>query len=135
MALPMIVAPLIAGSPKDTTTVPCAYCKALTIRGLQEYRHRTVARCGPTLWLAVDDPPGRDSLRGYIERNSIALLSNLGRPPLDPPSAAWRGRLCDRGKARVRDSGLWNQNHVDEDYDAGFLDLLEKLVNATKAPA
>lgn len=39
------------------------------------------------------------------------------------------------GKARVRDSGLWNQNHVDEDYDAGFLGHLEKLVNDTKAPA
>lgn len=76
-----------------------------------------------------------ESLRGYIERNSIALLSNLGKPPLDPPSATWRGRLCDRGKARVRDSGLWNQNHVNEDYDAGFLDQLEKLVDDTKAPA
>ena len=30
----------------------------------------------PFLWLEVDDPPGRDSLRGYIESNSIALLSN-----------------------------------------------------------
>jgi hypothetical protein len=111
---------------------------ARDVRLAEEAAERDVSRivgAMPLLWLAVDDPPGRDSLRGYIERNSIALLSNLGKPPLDPPSAAWRGRLCDRGKARVRDSGLWNQNHVDEDYDAGFLDLLEKLVNATKAPA
>ena len=42
----------------------------------------------PVLWLAVDDPPGSESLRGYIERNSIALLSNLGKPPLDSPSAS-----------------------------------------------
>ncbi len=82
----------------------------------------------PFLWLAVADAPGPDSLRGYIERNSIALLSNLGKPPLDPPSKGWRGRVCDRNKARVRDSGLWNQNHVDEDYDPRFLDVLDRLV-------
>jgi hypothetical protein len=28
------------------------------------------------LWLAIDDDPGPQSLRAYIERNSIALLSN-----------------------------------------------------------
>ena len=30
----------------------------------------------PFLWLEVPDPPGPDSLRGYIERNAIVLLSN-----------------------------------------------------------
>jgi hypothetical protein len=34
----------------------------------------------PFVWLAVDDDPGKDSLRGYIERNSIALLSNYRKP-------------------------------------------------------
>jgi len=87
-----------------------------------------IIRAMPFLWLAVDDPPGSSSQRGVIERNSIALLSNLGKPPLDPPSPDWRGRACDRGRARVRDSGLWNQNHVDEDYDPVFLDALEDLV-------
>lgn len=85
----------------------------------------------PFLWLAVDDPPGSNSLRGEVERNSIALLSNLGKPPLDAPSPAWRGRACDRGRARVRDSGLWNQYHVDEQYDPAFLDALEDLVERT----
>ena len=87
----------------------------------------------PFLWLAVDDPPGPDSLRGYIERNSIALLSNLGKPPLDRPSKGWRGRACDRGRARVRDSGLWNQNHVDHAYDPAFLDVLGRFVRGTAA--
>jgi hypothetical protein len=31
------------------------------------------------LWLCVDDEPGPDSDRGYIERNAIALLSNFGK--------------------------------------------------------
>jgi hypothetical protein len=82
----------------------------------------------PFLWLAVDDPPGPRSIRGYIERNSIALLSNLEKPPLDLASPRWRGRDCDRGEASVRDSGLWNQNHVDEKYDVAFLSTLEALV-------
>ena len=70
-------------------------------------------------------------MRGYIERNTIALLSNLGKPPLDAASPQWRDRACDRGKARVRDSGLWNQNHVDEPYDLAFLDVLKRLVDDT----
>jgi hypothetical protein len=89
----------------------------------------------PFLSLPVDDAPGPTTLRGYIERNAIALLSNLGKPPLDAASPTWRGCACDRGKARVRDSGLWNQNHVDEDYSPAFLDTLESLVNSTAARA
>jgi hypothetical protein len=58
-----------------------------------------------------------------IERNAIALLSNYGKAVIDPPSPDWLGRHCDR--ERVRISGLWNNNHVDEAYDPGFLDLME----------
>jgi hypothetical protein len=69
----------------------------------------------PILWLAVDDDPGKASLRGYIERNSIALLSNYRKPRLDPASQTWLGHYCNR--ERVRESCLWNSNHVDEQYD------------------
>jgi len=86
-----------------------------------------VIRQMPFLWLRVDDEPGPDSLRGTIERNSIALLSNVGKPALDPPSPAWLGRHCDREK--VRSSGLWNSRHVDEAYAPAFLDVLEGLVD------
>lgn len=82
----------------------------------------------PFLWLAVDDEPGPTSLRGMIERNAIALLSNYNRRALDPPSSQWLGLKCDR--ERVRGSGLWNSNHVDESYDPSFLDELERLVSA-----
>lgn len=84
----------------------------------------------PFLWLGIDDEAGPTSLRGVIERNSIALLSNLGREPLDAPSSSWLGYHCNR--PRVRGSGLWNNNHVEETYDPSFLDLLEMLVNQTK---
>jgi hypothetical protein len=92
-----------------------------------------IIRAMPLLWLAVDDPPGPSSFRAYIERNSIALLSNLGKSPLDPPSRRWRGRACDRGNGRVRDSGLWNQNHVDAPYDPAFLAVLDRLVRHSPA--
>jgi hypothetical protein len=53
-------------------------------------------------------------------------LSNFNKAPLDPPSPQWLGHHCDRDRARA--SGLWNQNHVEEIYDADFLDDLEMLV-------
>ena len=83
----------------------------------------------PFLWLSLDDQAGPESRRGYIERNSIALLSNYSKPPLDPPSLGWLGRYCDR--ERVKNSGLWNSNHVDESYAPAFLEEFERLVSAT----
>jgi hypothetical protein len=83
----------------------------------------------PFLWLPIQDQPGPKSRRGYIERNSIALLSNYQKPPLDPRSHEWLGQHCDR--ERVRNSGIWNSNHVDETYDPAFLNELEHLVCIT----
>jgi hypothetical protein len=79
----------------------------------------------PFLWLEVPDEPGPQSARGYVERNAIALLSNFGKEPIDAPHDRWLGYGSDR--ERVRKSGLWNQNHVDESYDFKFLDVFEKL--------
>lgn len=84
----------------------------------------------PLLWLAVEDVPGANSQRGYIERNAIALLSNYGKDAIDSPSKNWLGHFSDRGKVRL--SGLWNQYHVDEPYDPSFIDALEKLITEAK---
>jgi hypothetical protein len=83
----------------------------------------------PFLWLDVDGPGGDDNQRGYIERNSIALLSNFQCVPTDAASPHWLGRYSDREK--VRRSGLWNSNHVDEAYEPGFLEVLCQLVEKT----
>ena len=80
----------------------------------------------PFLCLPVDDEPGPDSLRGYIERNAIALTSCLHEPMIDPPSRSWLG-LCS-GRDKVRRSGLWNQRHVEENYEPRFLDMLETAI-------
>lgn len=81
----------------------------------------------PFLWLAIDDAPGPDSRRGYIERNTIALLSNFNKQSLDTPSAKWLGHHCSR--ERVKKSGQWNCNHVDENYDPKFLDYFKGLIH------
>jgi hypothetical protein len=87
-------------------------------------------RSMPFLWLDIGDEPGPVSMRGYIERNSIALLSNLSGNAIDTPSPHWLGRHCNREK--VRNSGLWNNNHVDEQYDLNFLETLQVFVSATR---
>ena len=78
------------------------------------------------VFLPIDDAAGPDSLRGYIERNSIALLSVYARACFDPPSTQWLGRFCGRG--RIWLSGLWNDEHVDKTVDGRFVDLLGHLV-------
>jgi hypothetical protein len=79
----------------------------------------------PFLCLRIEDEPGPDSLRGFIERNAIGLLSNYNRDQIDPPSSGWLGRLSSR--ERVRGSGMWNNDHANEQYDPKFLDVMEDL--------
>lgn len=86
----------------------------------------------PFLFLGVEDAPGPASERGFIERNAIALLSAYREAPADPASTIWLGRSSDR--ERVRLSGLWNNNHVDEAYDASFLDLMEMHIDRAASP-
>jgi hypothetical protein len=82
----------------------------------------------PFLALAADDEPGPESVRGYIERNAIGLLSTAGLA-VDPPSPGWLGRDCPH--PAVRSSGLWNVNHIDEGYDPAFLDRLETFIRGS----
>jgi len=80
------------------------------------------------LWVNVDDEPGPDSERAYIERNAIALLSNYERDSVDPRED-WLGQYSRSEK--IRESGLWNVNHVEEEYDPAFLDLLQEQIKHT----
>jgi hypothetical protein len=81
----------------------------------------------PFLFLAVEDAPSPYSQRAFIEKNSIALLSNYARPALDAPSPGWLGRRCARDK--VPQSGLWNTQHVDAAYDPSFLDAMRTCMH------
>lgn len=77
------------------------------------------------LWLNVPDPPRKDTARGRVERNAIALLSQAREAATDAPSEQWLGAHSDR--PLVRASGLWNNKHVEERYDPGFLDEVAAL--------
>ncbi len=82
----------------------------------------------PFLWVEVDDEASKNSMRGYIERNAIAMLSNSARPEdesIDPASAQWLGNRS--ASEKVRRSGLWNCQHVQGRYDPAFLNLLRQF--------
>lgn len=79
----------------------------------------------PVLWIEVADEPSPDSDRTYLERNLIALLSGP-TGPLDYASSDWLGRWSTR--EAIVHSGLWNVNHVYEEYDPNALDVLERYV-------
>lgn len=84
----------------------------------------------PFVVLRVGDPPGPNSVRGFIERNAIALLSGWLEPAIDLPSWDWLGRHSDR--ERVRRSGLWNNEHVDGACNLSFLDIMEEMIDEMK---
>jgi len=77
------------------------------------------------LWLPVDDAPSPKSLRSYVERNAIALLSNWNRLAIDPPSRRWLGRA---GSEKIRGSGLWNDDYVDATDAPEFRGVMRRLV-------
>ena len=88
-----------------------------------------VIRTMPFLWIRAEDTPSTDSVRSVIERNSIALLSNYRKTAIDPSSQRWLGRYCSNEKVQL--SGLWNDRHVEEQYDPTFLRLFARLAAGT----
>ena len=102
-------------------------------RRLDEHEHEQrvseYIRDLPFLWVDVNDEPGPDSDRAYIERNAIALVSNFEKDALDRRDDDWLGNESPRHE--IRGSGLWNINHVAEDYDPAFLDRVAEAVEDT----
>jgi hypothetical protein len=45
---------------------------------------------------------------------------------IDPPSERWLGKWA--ASAEIQASGLWNVNHVDEEFAPGFIDSLEAFI-------
>lgn len=96
-----------------------------------EQRVSSIIRHLPFLWVEIDDAPGLDSDRAYVERNAIALVSNYGRTPIDSRPDDWLG--MHNPAEEIHESGLWNVNHVDEAYDPAFLDILKDYINGSAA--
>lgn len=85
----------------------------------------------PFLWVAIDDEPGPESDRAYVEQHAIALVSNRDAgsrdtDPIDPRAEAWLGHHSPVDA--IAQSGLWNVDHVDDSYDPAFLDVLEGYI-------
>ena len=100
--------------------------------GEQEYLTTVSTYIGqmPFLWVSVLDNPSPKSERAYLELNCIALLSNFERPGIDPPSPNWLG--LQSSKRTIRESGLWNTNHVEKFHDP-FLGKLRAYAGGTVA--
>lgn len=81
----------------------------------------------PFLWIEIDDEPGPDSHRAYVERNAIALVSNYQKESIDPRADDWLGK--ESPVDEIRESGLWNINHVGESYDPEFLNFLKNRLD------
>ncbi|SEA05785.1 hypothetical protein SAMN04488065_1622 [Haloplanus vescus] len=94
-----------------------------------ERRVSTYIREQPFLWVALDDEPSPDSDRAFVERNAIALLSNVDSATLDPRPDDWLGHHSR--SRQIRASGLWNVAHTEDAYDPRFLDRLERAVAET----
>jgi hypothetical protein len=78
-------------------------------------------RSMPLLWIGLEE---RES-RAFIEQNSIALLSNYGREPIDSASDSWLGRQSSRKE--VSESGLWNVRNVNDDWNhLRLVELMKK---------
>ena len=92
----------------------------------------TVIGAMSVLWLPVDDPPDATSARGVVESGTIALLSNVGRSPIDPPSADWLGRHASRRE--IVESGLWNVRHVTESPSRQVLDVIDTWIRRSPKP-
>jgi hypothetical protein len=123
------VGPALLGSGNWPDAIGCSWAVGATaakeVRNAEYPLERAVSqRIGsmPFLWVCVDDEPSQLSERGVIERGAIATLSNLNRDPIDSPSVGWLGKSSAR--ARIRESGLWNVNHVDEIVDSSWLEVL-----------
>lgn len=78
--------------------------------------------------IEVDDQAGPNSDRAFIEQNAIALLSG-NEEPYDSPSSDWLGH--DSTREAIRVSGLWNVDHVTDEYDDRFLQIFERYVKST----
>lgn len=79
-------------------------------------------------YVSVGDEPSKRSDRAYLEKNAIALLSTTGRS-IDPPSQEWLG--LHSPYAQIRESGMWNKQHVGKVFDRRFLETFETYVNVT----
>jgi hypothetical protein len=117
----------VVGEVPSWGMVPIGKSALLAERELEQAVSRYL---GELLVLLISIPGQSEKIndRAYVEQNLIALLSN-GCQPLDPPSSEWLG--LSSAKKEIRKSGLWNVNHVEQAFDAGFIEIFDYYVSLT----
>ena len=81
----------------------------------------------PFTVLEVPGPSSRNNDRAFIEKNTIALLSNFNRERIDCCSKNWLGRYSPK---KICCSGLWNSQYVsNQKIEENFLDTFRKHLN------
>lgn len=78
--------------------------------------------------LDVDDMPAATSVRAFVEKNSIALLSSTNSS-FNFSTTDWLGNYSSR--AEITGSCLWNINYINADYDGGLLERLWRYAEIT----
>jgi hypothetical protein len=77
--------------------------------------------------VSVPGTASAGSDRSRIERDAIALLSNMHKDAIDLASPDWLG--LHSPYAEVRESGLWNVHHVGDRCDPTFLAVLGEYID------
>jgi len=97
-----------------------------------EEKVSTHIRKMPFLWLAVLGDSHKDNMRSFIEKNSIALLSNYMKEEcVNPPTRKWLGRYSP--EEEILKSGLWNIKYTDRKHvDPKFLPQFKELITKMK---
>ena len=81
--------------------------------------------------LEIPGDASKDNDRAFIERNTIALLSNYERTVIDAPSCNWLGKHT--GKDKIIHSGLWNSNYVDiKSVESDYFDKMKFYIEKMK---
>ena len=70
------------------------------------------------LWVEIGDERGQAACA--VSSSATHRAADLCGRDVDPPSEHWLGHHAEAPE--IRSSGLWNVNHVGEDYDPRLLD-------------
>lgn len=80
----------------------------------------------PFLWVDIPGEPGSRCDRAKIERNLIALVSQIRRQSAGGVDADWLGYYSPRPE--INQTGLWNIEHVNELYNPAIVDSFEEYI-------
>lgn len=101
------------------------------VRANEQYLERLVSEYIGSLgviFIDINDDPSAQSLRAFIESNTIAMLSTINYS-MDFASASWLG-YCSN-KTEIRNSSLWNINATRATVSSDYFPTLDACIETT----